>query len=579
MNDVSRPPTETVKASPQLDEFLGAPQANPWRRRGVMIVGGIALLFAIFLLSRCFAGSAEAGYATEEVRRGNLTVTVSATGNLQPTNQVDVGSEQSGLITDVYVENNDRVVKGQPLARLDTARLRDTITQNQASLAAAQAQVAEANASAVQARANLSRLEQVWRLSGGKVPSRLELDSGRAENQRAIAGVRAAQAQVTQARAVLSSSLTNLSKATIYSPVTGVVLSRQVDPGQTVAASFSAPVLFVIAEDLGQMQLEVKVDEADVGQVQAGQRATFTVDAFPGRSFPAVIERVDVGANASGPTTSGSSSATAAAGSVIAYTAVLNVENPELILRPGMTATAEIVTSAKRNVLLVPNAALRFSPEREAAAAARNSKGGVTSVLVPQRGRRGRRGNRGDREVAIGRGSRQTVYVLAADGSPQPVRVTVGETNGSETEVTGSGLREGQEVITGRLAEGQTNSKNGERRERRQRRDDSVPPAATPAAPPAAATGAAPSRARQSEAAAGSKGAAAPASRADASPPAAATAAPRPEGRVRPRDMTPEQRRAWRESLSPEEREEMRERRQRRRAERQAGEAAPADGQ
>ncbi len=103
MNDVSRPPTETIKASPQLDEFLGAPQANPWRRRGVMIVGGIALLFAIFLLSRCFAGSAEAGYATEEVRRGNLTVTVSATGNLQPTNQVDVGSEQSGLITDVYV--------------------------------------------------------------------------------------------------------------------------------------------------------------------------------------------------------------------------------------------------------------------------------------------------------------------------------------------------------------------------------------------------------------------------------------------------------------------------------------------
>ncbi len=328
------------------------------------------------------------------------------------------------------------------------------------------------------------------------------------------------------------------------------------------------------------MQLEVKVDEADVGQVRAGQRATFTVDAFPGRSFPAVIERVDVGANASGPTTSGSSSATAAAGSVIAYTAVLNVENPELILRPGMTATAEIVTSARRNVLLVPNAALRFSPEREAAAAARNSKGGVTSVLVPQRGRGGRRGNRGNREVAIGRGSRQTVYVLAADGTPQPVRVTVGETNGSETEVTGSGLREGQEVITGRLAEGQTNTKGGERRQRRQRSDDSAPPAAaTPAAAPAASAGAAASPAEQPEAAARSKGAASPAAKAGASPPAAATPAPPTGGRVRPRDMTPEQRRAWRESLSPEEREKMRERRQRRRAERQAEEAAPADGQ
>src|SRR5690606_33098083 len=148
----------------------------------------------------------------------------------------------------------DRVVKGQPLARLDTSRLRDTIVQNEAALASAQAQVAQAEASAVQARANLARLEEVHRLSGGKVPSQTELDTGRAENLRAQAGVRAAQAQVAQARAALSSAQTNLSKATIYSPVTGVVLSRSVDPGQTVAASFQAPVLFTIAEDLAQMK-------------------------------------------------------------------------------------------------------------------------------------------------------------------------------------------------------------------------------------------------------------------------------------------------------------------------------------
>ena len=573
MNDVTHiPAADATAARPDLDEFLGAPKQSVWRKRGPMIVGALALLFAIFLLSRCFAGEAEAGYATEEVRRGNLTVTVSATGNLQPTNQVDVGSEQSGLVTDVYVENNDRVVRGQPLARLDASRLNDTITQNQAGLAAAQAQVAEANASAVQARANLARLEEVWRLSGGKVPSRLELDTGRAEAQRAAASVRAAQAQVTQARAQLSSAQTNLAKATIYSPVTGVVLSRQVDPGQTVAASLNAPVLFVIAEDLGQMQLEVRVDEADVGQVKAGQRATFTVDAFPGRTFPAVIERVDVGANASGSTTSGSSSDTSAASSVIAYTAILSVQNPELILRPGMTATAEIVTSERRNVLLVPNAALRFSPEREAARAARESKGGVTDVLVPRRGRGGRRGNRADREVAIGRGSRQTVYIVGADGAPQPVRVTVGETNGTDTEVTGNGLREGMEVITAQLAEGQSNERAERRGSRRVRQTDSAPAA------PANAPAPAPKQAPAGNGANAPEPAPKQASTREAAPPPSAPAQreQQAEDSRRPRDMTPEQRRAWRESLSPEERAAMRERRQQREAA-QAEETAPAD--
>jgi HlyD family secretion protein len=449
-------------AQPDLADFLGAPPPNPWRRRGLAAAGIVVLVLLIFLLSRCFGGSAQAGYATETVKRGPLTVTVSATGNLQPTKQVEVGSEQSGLVTDVYVDNNDHVVKGQPLARLDTARLHDVIVQSQAALASAQAQVAQAQASAVQARANLGRLEEVYRLSGGKVPSRTELDTGRAENQRQIAAVHAAQAQVMQARAALSSAQTNLSKATIYSPVTGVVLSRQIDPGQTVAASFQAPVLFTIAEDLSQMKLEVKVDEADVGQVQMGQRATFTVDAYPGRTFPARIQRVDVGANASA---AASSSSSTTGNTVVAYTAVLTVQNPELILRPGMTATADIVTSEERNELLVPNAALRFSPERAARQA--KASGGVTSVLVPQRRGRGGRGGGagggaggsgaggGGAGATIGRGSHQTVYVLAPNGQPKPVEVTTGASNGSETVVAGGKLDEGMKVITGMLAAAQ----------------------------------------------------------------------------------------------------------------------------
>jgi HlyD family secretion protein len=355
-NEAAPPDQET------LEVFLGQEGVRPWWRGPVGIVVAVGLLLALLVLTRCFAGEAAGGYATQPVRKGDLTVAVSATGNLQPTNQVEVGSEQSGLVEQVYVDINDRVTRGQPLARLDTSRLQDTIVQAQAGLAAAQAQVAQAEASRVQANASLNRLEEVSRLSGGRVPSAAEMDNARAELRRAQASVQAAQAQVAQARAQLSSAQTNLSKATIYSPVTGVVLNRQVDPGQTVAASLQAPVLFAIAEDLAAMQLEVRVDEADVGQVREGQRATFTVDAYPGRTFPAEIVRVDVGAN------TGSAAASGSTGNVVAYTAILSVQNPELLLRPGMTATAEIVTTERRDVLLVPNAALRFSPERDAAA-------------------------------------------------------------------------------------------------------------------------------------------------------------------------------------------------------------------
>lgn len=437
-------PTTHPPIGPDLDAFLGAPAPSKRARylKWIAIAAGAILLIWI-AASLFFGGTEEGGFATRKLERGDLTVSVSATGNLQPTNQVDVGSELSGLVTQVYVDNNDRVAKGQLLARLDTSRLQDQIAQSRAALMSAQASVGQAQATAAQARANLARLQEVYRLSGGKVPSATELDTGRAENARAQAAVRSAQASVAQARAQLSSDQTQFAKASILSPVNGVVLSRKVEPGQTVAASFNAPVLFVIAEDLSQMQLEVKVDEADVGSVGTGQRATFAVDAFPGRSFPARIERVDVGANASGATgSSSSSSSTAAASSVVAYTAVLAVQNPELLLRPGMTATADIITSEKRNVLLVPNAALRFSPEQKA-----RSGGGVTSVLMPPR--RGNR-NRANREVSIGRGSRQTIYVVGEDGQPKPIQVTVGETNGSQTEVKGRGLRPGMEVIVGR---------------------------------------------------------------------------------------------------------------------------------
>ena len=590
MTDTTRNDPNAKPDKAELEEFLGAPAPKPWYKRPLFIAGIVVLLGLIYLLARCFAGPGEAGYATETVRRGNMQVTVTATGNLQPTNEVQVGSEQSGLVTQVFVDNNDRVTQGQPLARLDTARLQDALTQARAGLASAQAQVATAQATAAQNRADLARQEEVFRVSGGRVPARTELDAARATYRRGVAGVRAADAGVTQARAELSSAQTNLSKATIYSPVNGVVLSRQVDPGQTVAASLSAPVLFTIAEDLSQMKLEVRVDEADVGQVAAGQRATFTVDAYPGRTFQATVLRVDVGANASGSTTSGSSASnasTSTANTVIAYTAVLSVANPEMLLRPGMTATAEIVTAERRNVILVPNAALRWSPERDAAA--NKGSGGAASVLVPRGGRRGRGGAGGGREVTIGRGSRQTVYVLGADGQPQAVQVVVGESNGSVTEVVSGDLREGQEVITSRLAPGQVQDKsdqkgNGEGRRGRNRDGgdgNQAQPAnqAAPAGNVAQPTPATPE-------AAGTTPPPPPApTRPSSAPPAqpqqnqAGGAAPAaPPGGQNIRNMTPEQRRAYFQSLTPEQRAAMRERR-RQRQQNGGGDGGAPDGQ
>lgn len=437
------PQTPATPQRPGLDEFLGRKPPSPRTRQLRKALALAAVLLVAGLAALLFARrEAPPTFATQQVQRGDLRVTVSATGNLQPTNEVEVGSELSGLVTEVNVDNNDQVTRGQVLARIDTARLQDSITQSRASLQSAIADVAQAQATAQQTKAALARFEEVHALSGGRVPSAAELDTAKAEYARALAGVRTAEAGVARARAQLSSDQTQFSKALILSPVTGVVLSRQIDPGQTVAASFNAPVLFLIAEDLSAMRLEVKVDEADVGQVAAGQSATFQVDAFPGRTFPAQVERVDVGANAGTGSSTSSSSST-----VVAYTAVLAVNNSDSTLRPGMTATAEIVTSEKKGVLLVPNAALRFSPDGGA-----KERTGVTKVLMPgpPRGTASAQ----SREVKIGRGSTQQVHVLGADGQPRPVAVTTGDTNGTLTEVTGDSLHEGDEVITGVLAAG-----------------------------------------------------------------------------------------------------------------------------
>jgi HlyD family secretion protein len=441
--------------STELNDFLGAKPVPRWRQRLKWVVVAVVLLLLIFALSRCFRGPEGVSYATEAVNRGALTVTVSATGKLAPTNQVEVGSELSGLVTKVVVDVNDRVTAGQPLALIDPERLEDAIKQSQATVNARLADVATARATQQEARAQLARLEEVSRLSGGRVPAKTELETARAAAARAVASVRAAEANVVSARAQLNSDQTQRTRAIIRSPVNGVVLARQIEPGQTVASSFNTPTLFVIAEDLSSMKLEVAIDEADVGQVKEGQRANFTVDAFPGATFPARITRVDLGSNLTTSASSSSSTATATTtGQVVSYAATLSVENPKLQLRPGMTATAEIVTVERPQVLLVPNAALRFTPATDNGASGGSGRGGITGALLPGPRRRGSGG--APKSATPARSGQQTVYILGDDGKPQPVQITTGNTNGQMTEVVGGGLKPGMKVITGQLAAGQT---------------------------------------------------------------------------------------------------------------------------
>ncbi|WP_326525558.1 efflux RND transporter periplasmic adaptor subunit [Sphingomonas sp.] len=440
--------------APDTDEFLGVKPARPWRRYAKWAAAIVVVVLLGLLLSRCFAGDAAPEYSTEAVQRGNLTVSVSATGKLAPTSQVTVGSQLSGLVTRVVVDVNDRVVAGQPLALIDPEQIDDQIRASQAQLAANQAQVAQARATVAEAQAQLNRLEEVSRLSGGRVPSKTELETGRANVQRAQAALRVAQANVAAGQAQLAQSQTQRNRAIIRSPVSGVVLARQVDPGQTVAASFNTPTLFVIAEDLSQMKLQVAIDEADVGEVKVGQKASFTVDAFPGQTFPAEIIRVDLGSNLTVSTASASSTTTSATqNQVVSYAADLSVANPSQTLRPGMTATADIVTTAKQNVLLVPNAALRFRPTTAAGDA------GIAGSLVMRGPRRG--GSGAERQVRTGRGAQQSVYVKGDDGQPRQVSVVTGDTNGQMTEVIGGDLKQGMTVITGQMASGADAQKKG----------------------------------------------------------------------------------------------------------------------
>jgi HlyD family secretion protein len=428
--------TETNPSThPEISNPVDSAAPAPWKR---WVRWGAVALVAIVIGYFTFGRSGGVGtrYTTQEVTRGDLTVTVTATGNLEPRNQVDIGSELSGTIRSVTADVNDTVKAGQVLTKLDTSRLEAQVLQAQSSLASAEARVLQSAAGSKEARANLARLQKVRELSGNKLPSQQDMDVAESVVAQSEGEEAAARASVAQARANLDAVKTDLAKTDIKSPINGIVLVRSVEPGQTVAASLQAPVLFTLAEDLKKMELHVAVDEADIGSVEVGQKATFTVDAFPNRQFHATITRVDFASNNTQKSASSGSSqntggSSATSTGVVTYETVLEVDNSDLLLRPGMTATAEIVTTNIQDAVLVPNAALRFTPEGVDVPGAPNAPAsrGPLSALMPSMPRRMFGGGQQRGGGRMGR-----VWVLE-EGKPALAIFRPGATDGRMTQV------------------------------------------------------------------------------------------------------------------------------------------------
>ena len=421
--------------TPDIASTLRAAREPPAWQKFIKwgLLAALVVVVGYFIFGR--NGDKAPTYTTEDVVVGDLTVTVTATGNLEPRNQVEIGSELSGMVSRVLVDVNDEVKAGQVLAMLDTTRLRAQVLQAESSLATAEARVLQAVAGSKEAKANFARLQKVRELSGNKLPSQQDLDVAEAALARADGEEAAAKASVAQARATLEAVRTDLSKTEIRSPINGVVLVRSIEPGQTVAASLQAPVLFIMAEDLKKMELHVSVDEADVGSVEVGQDASFSVDAFPNRRFSARITQVHFASSNTKSTAASSSSsnqASATSTGVVTYETVLEVDNPELLLRPGMTATAQIVTTNIKDAVLVPNAALRFAPETpEGGQAAGQQRNGL-SAIMPMRIRFG--GPRGGQQQG-GSGRRLGRVYTLEDGKPAMVMFRAGATDGRMTQI------------------------------------------------------------------------------------------------------------------------------------------------
>jgi HlyD family secretion protein len=371
-----------------------------------------------------------------KVERGPITATVTATGTLNPVTSVQVGTQVSGQIKELFVDYNSTVKNGQLIARIDPETFQYRVRQSEADAEAARSAVSRARVSLINAQRELKRTQE---LVARNFVSPADLDAKQAGYDLAAADVNNALAVVAQREASLASARVDLGRTEIRAPVDGVVIKRSVDVGQTVAASLQAPELFVIARDLRDMQVETSIDEADVGRIQIAQRASFTVDAFPGRSFAGEVKQVRKSAQN--------------VQNVVTYTVLVTADNEAGLLLPGMTANVRIVVDTRDAVLKVANAALRFRPPGEAAAAAaKGAAAGQSGAAADQGGAAADKGGaapgKGGPAARGGRSGGGRLWLPQA-GQAQPLDVRVGLTDGTLTEVSGEGVVEGLEVIVG----------------------------------------------------------------------------------------------------------------------------------
>lgn len=419
----------TKRARPDIESVLGIGKAaGPLASKRNMLAAATLLALTVIGLAiwSPWSGGDQLRYFTEDATKGDLTVIVTATGSVQPINEVDVSSELSGTVRRVLVDYNSKVKAGEPLAELDTDKLKATVDSSRAKVAAAKARIADTEATRHEKQLDYERKK---RLAQRQVTSELDLEAAKAAFDRSIAAVESAKADLSAAEADLKLNETNLSKACICSPINGIVLSRAVEPGQTVASNLQAPVLFTLAEDLSKMQVQVDVDEADVGQVHEGQSATFTVDAYPGRTFTAKISELRYGSE----TVQG----------VVTYKAVLATDNSDLLLRPGMTATAEIRVKELKDVVNIPNAALRYTPP---ATEPTDNRSFIRRLLPGPPALR-------KASAPETHGSERKIWILR-DGQPKELDVTVGATDGKRTEIVKGEVNAGDAVIIDSAASG-----------------------------------------------------------------------------------------------------------------------------
>jgi len=396
-----------------LERELRVQGRRRWLRRAI-VVGLLALVVGGWMAyQRATRPPPPPRFSTEPVERRDIVEQVQSTGSVKPLTEVEVGAQVSGRIVKVYVDFNSVVKKGDLLAEIDPSLFGAQVSQSSAQLKAAQANVKRSEARLGTAKINLNRLKGLQK-EGIATPA--DVDQAQGEHDVAEADVAAAKAQISQIRAQLSSARTTLAYARIFSPIDGVVVNRAIDPGQTVAASFAAPVLFVIAQDLSKMQVLAEIDEADVGKIREKMKAEVVVDAFPGEKFAGTVTQVRFSPNA--------------VQGVVTYSAVIEVANPALKLRPGMTATVTVKTREAKGKLAIRNAALRFRPLAE-----KDDEGKPKPVKPPP---------------ALDPGKGRAYLVAGGPPGEEQLEdrvVELGITDGVWTELEGEGLPEGTAVV------------------------------------------------------------------------------------------------------------------------------------